>query len=71
MKSFPCCVHCQYPGCPDWNQSHEIRCWRCLKDLCVTQREEFKVGDPRRIDVMKAIEELREYLEEIDARIVD
>jgi hypothetical protein len=68
---FPCCGHCDYPGCPDWHPWHDTRCWRCLKELLCTHSETS--GRQRQRDdlsVLPAITEIRDeffkYVEALD-----
>lgn len=60
-ENFPCCEHCQYPGCPPWTE-HQVRCWRCLTGrltgLCKTHAEEYALSI--------AVFQLREYVTQID-----
>lgn len=61
VETFPCCRHCQFPGCPEWKKFHYVRCWKCLKDLCTEYRD-----DDRPMFVPEAMGELREMIIETE-----
>jgi hypothetical protein len=58
-ESYPCCEHCWYPGCPEWNRHHEVRCWQCLRGLCLTHGELGRQPP-------ELVSDLREYLITVD-----
>jgi hypothetical protein len=52
---YPCCDHCPYSGCPEWNDWHDVRCWQCLRHACASRTEPA-------LRLINAIAELRDYL---------
>jgi hypothetical protein len=61
-ETYPCCQHCQFPGCPEWNKAHEVRCWRCLSSLCNTHRDNGVIH----LFVKDAVTNLRFLIIEVD-----
>jgi hypothetical protein len=55
-EPYPCCDHCHYPGCPQWDRVHAVRCWQCLRHLCATH------GEPPEVRLIYVIAALRDYL---------
>lgn len=72
---FPCCCHCEYPGCPEWNPWHDVRCGRCLRELLIAHREEsgsrwMTTNEPgwrRVLTVTEMQDEFVKYVESLDA----
>jgi hypothetical protein len=71
-RMFPCCGHCEYPGCPQWRPWHDIRCWRCLKELLCTHSENTR--QPVQMDgyyrwptITETQDEFIKFVEALDA----